>query len=63
MSKKQETMTLGEIGFAMKCEARKNNDEVMYVSKVLWLEIAELLMETDRNLKEIENSLKKGGEE
>ena len=59
---KRNTMTLGEIGFAMKLEARRTKDDVMYVSKELWLEIAELLIETDKNLTEIERFLEEGSE-
>lgn len=61
--KKKKTMTLGEIGFAMKHEASKTKGDVMLVSKALWLEIAELLMETDRNLLAIEKELKEWGAE
>ena len=55
--KRKKTMTLGEIGFAMKHEALKKTGDTMLVSKDLWLEIAELLIETDRNLKAIEKEL------
>ena len=55
--KKKKTVTLGEIGFAMKHEASKTEGDVLLVSKDLWLEIAEVLMETDRNLKTIEKGL------
>lgn len=55
--KKKEYMTLGEIGFAMKVEASRTEGDVMLVEKKLWLEIAELLMQTDKNLKEIEKEL------
>ena len=55
--KRKKTMTLYEIGFAMKYEASKKTGDTMLVSKDLWLEIAELLIETDRNLKAIEKEL------
>lgn len=55
---KKKTMTIGEVGFAMKFEASLTTGENLIVSKTLWLQIAELLMQTDRNLKEIEKTLK-----
>lgn len=61
--KKKKTMTLSEIGFAMKHEASKTKGDVMFVSKALWLDIAEILMETDRNLLAIEKELKGWGAE
>lgn len=63
--RKKKTMTLGEIGFAMKYEASKSEGDVIIVSKALWLEIAQLLMDTDDKLKaiekEIDEQLKAGG--
>lgn len=55
--KNKKYMTLGEIGFAMKHEAAKTEGDVMLVEKKLWLEIAELLMQTDRNLKALEKEI------
>ena len=55
--KKKKTMTLGEIGFAMKYEASKVEGDEMFVSKKLWLEIAQLLMDTGSKLGEIEKEL------
>ena len=52
--KLKKFLTLGEVGFAMKYEASKVEGNTMVVDKALWLEIAELLMQTDRNLKECE---------
>lgn len=61
--KLKKFLTLGEVGFAMKCEARKVEGNTMVVDKALWLEIAELLMQTDRNLKECEALLDSLGKE
>lgn len=55
--RKKKTMTLGEIGFAMKHEASKVDGNVMLVEKALWLEIAQLLMDTDKNLNQIHKEL------
>lgn len=52
--KLKKFLTIGEVGFAMKYEASKVDGNAMTVDKALWLEIAELLMQTDRNLKECE---------
>ncbi len=52
--KLKKFLTLGEVGFAMKYEANKAEGNTMVIDKALWLEIAELLMQTDRNLKECE---------
>ena len=54
---KKKTMTLGEIGFAMKVEASKCEGNVMVVDKKLWLEIAQLLMDTSSNLGQIYKEL------
>lgn len=37
--------SLSELGFAMKVEANRVEGDIMRVSKDLWLEIAERLME------------------
>ena len=58
--KKQKKMTIGDVGFAMKMEAHRTPGDNILVSKQLWLEIADLLMFTHRNLKEIERTLKGG---
>ena len=50
-------MTLGEIGFAMKHEASKTEGNAMVVDKKLWLEIAQLLMDTSSNLGQIYKEL------
>lgn len=65
MSKRKikNTMSFGEVGFAMKYEASIRAGDTMLVSKDLWLEIAELLIETDINLKALVNDLSKGGTE
>ena len=55
--RKKKTMTLGEIGFAMKYEASKVEGNVMVVDKKLWLEIAQLLMDTSSNLGQIYKEL------
>lgn len=55
--KSKKTMTLGQIGFAMKYEASKTEGNVMVIDKKLWLEIAQLLMDTDRNLMQIYKEL------
>ena len=55
--KKKKTMTLGEIGFSMKYEASKVEGNVMVIEKKLWLEIAQLLMDTDKNLTQIYKEL------
>lgn len=55
--RKKKTMTLGEIGFAMKYEALKTEGNVMVVDKALWLEIAQLLMDTSSNLGQIYKEL------
>lgn len=55
--RKKKTMTLGEIGFAMKYEASKSEGNVLVVDKKLWLEIAQLLMDTDKNLNQIYKEL------
>lgn len=52
--KLKKFLTIGEVGFAMKHEASKVEGNTMVVDKALWLEIAELLMQTDRSLKECE---------
>ena len=57
---KKKTTTIGEVGFAMKMEAHRTPGETILVSKKLWLEIADLLMLTHRNLKQIERTLKGG---
>ena len=65
--RKKKTMTLGEIGFAMKREASKVEGNVMVIGKELWLEIAQLLMDTSSNLgqiyKELEEMNKSNEEE
>lgn len=55
--KKGEELTLGKVGFAMKAETHRTPGETIIVSKKLWVEIADLLMQTDRNLKQIEHTL------
>lgn len=50
---KQKEMTLGDIGFAMKYEATMSEETYICVDKKLWLEIAQVLMDTDENLKEM----------
>lgn len=40
---------LSELGFAMKVEANRVEGDVMKVSKELWLQIADRLMETEDN--------------
>lgn len=55
--KNKKTMTLGEIGFAMKHEASKTEGNVVVVDKKLWLEIAQLLMDTSSNLGQIYKEL------
>lgn len=40
---------LSELGFAMKVEANRVEGDIMKVSKDLWLEIAERLMEQSKN--------------
>ena len=55
--RKKKTMTLGEIGFAMKHEALKTEGNVMVVDKALWLEIAQVLMDTSSNLGQIYKEL------
>ena len=55
--KLKNSMSLGEIGFAMKYEASKKTGDTLLVSKKLWLEIAELLIETGSDLKAIEKEL------
>lgn len=61
--KKKKTTTLGEVGFAMKMEAHRTPGDNILVSKKLWLEIADILLMTDRNLKQIERALKGGAED
>ena len=55
--KSKKTMTLGQIGFAMKHEALKTEGNVMVIDKKLWLEIAQLLMDTSSNLGQIYKEL------
>lgn len=55
--KNKKTMTFGEIGFSMKYEASKVEGNVMVIEKKLWLEIAQLLMDTDKNLTQIYKEL------
>lgn len=52
--KRKKTIRLSDLGFAMKVEAQRTEGDVLHVSKALWLEIAEVLMETGRNLEEAE---------
>ena len=61
--KLKKFLTIGEVGFAMKHEASKVEGNTMCVDKALWLEIAELLMQTDRQLKECEALLDSLGKE
>jgi len=39
--------SLSELGFAMKVEANRVEGDIMKVSKELWLQIAERLMEAE----------------
>ena len=61
---RKKKIRLGDVGFAMKVEATKTEGDTMHVSKALWLEIAEVLLSADRNLKEakklIDEILKEG---
>ena len=59
-NKNRKKMTIGEVGFAMKMEAQRTPGDNILVPKKLWMEIADLLMLTHRNLKEIERTLKGG---
>lgn len=52
-------MTIGEIGFSMKCEALNAKDDVIIVSKELWLSIAEKCMDTAECINEAMRCLKK----
>ena len=51
---RKKKIRLGDVGYAMKLEAAKTKGDPMHVSKALWLEIAEVLLSADRNLKEAE---------
>lgn len=42
-----EKSSLSELGFTMKVEANRVDGDVMKVSKELWLQIADRLMETE----------------
>lgn len=55
---KAKGMTLGEVGFAMKCEAAEINDDVVIVSKELWCEVAQILIDTDEKLNDVEMVLR-----
>lgn len=52
-----QEMTLNDVGQAMKREARNTRGRKMLVDKELWIEIAELLIRTDRDLAKIEELL------
>lgn len=52
-----QEMTLNDVGQAMKKEARNTRGRKMLVDKELWIEIAELLIRTDRDLAKIEEFL------
>lgn len=52
-----QEMTLNDVGQAMKREARNTRGRKMLVDKELWIEIAELLIRTDRDLAKIEEFL------
>lgn len=56
-----EGLTLGRLGNAMLVEAEQNPGEFMRVEKKLWIELANVFLETDRILGDMERMLK--GEE
>ena len=56
-----EDLTLGKLGNAMLVEAEQNPRKFMRVKKELWIELAKLLLETERILDDMERMLK--GEE
>ena len=61
MASESEFVTLGELGNAMKAKANQTPGRTIVVSKKLWNEIAEVFMQTDRRLEQIERFLE--GEE
>lgn len=61
--KKEKAVTIGDIGFAMKYEASVREGDTVTVSKELWHQIADILLDADRCLRNIEretNYLLKG---
>lgn len=56
-----EGLTLGRLGNAMLVEAEQTRGEFMRVEKNLWIELANVFLETDRILGDMERMLK--GEE
>ena len=61
MANENEFVTLGELGNAMKAKANQTPGRTIVVSKKLWNEIAEVLMQINRHLDDMERLLK--GEE
>ena len=59
--KEGEGLTLGRLGNAMLVEAEQTHGELMRVEKNLWIELANVFLETDRILGDMERMLK--GEE
>jgi hypothetical protein len=53
-----EGLTLGRLGNAMLVEAEQNHGEFMRVEKKLWIELANVFLETDRILGDMERMLK-----
>lgn len=52
---RKEEQTIGQVGEAMKLEAEKYSATVIPCSKVLWLELAELLIEKEKQFDELAN--------
>ena len=58
MENEHEFVSLGELGRAMKAKAIGTPGSTVVVSKKLWNEIAEVLMQTDRHLEQMALLLK-----
>lgn len=48
--RKKKVLTFGDMGFSMKVEASNTEGDVIIVSKNLWIEIAEMLIEADEKI-------------
>lgn len=54
----REVLTLGMLGNAMLEQAKQTQGKFMSVKKELWIEIAKVLLGTDRILNDLERMLK-----